>query len=304
MPPVKRKISLIYFIVITLLLVGLVPLVLTGWFLSDKSGRELRAAENRYQIQLVQEKAGQMEMFGKRFSDLVSSISAALELNNNISILSSSRTEQKLGTTLRENPDLLALSVKPANGESLTVFRAESVTREDVDELERLSANRGFGAGSTQNVPSSGETVMAFGSHVDIEGANAAEVVAIVSLKDIQRSIVGIGQTREEDLWSSGLPIIFVVDQDGKAVFHPDNRLATERRPLDDLKIVGEWLEAGKKVQSALVPFTAEYKGTKHEMIGAYSTVNFGNDTQYGVITMQDESKALASVGEMRTRLG
>ena len=47
MPPRRRKISLIYFVILTLLLVGLVPLVLTGWFLSDKSGRELRSAVRR-----------------------------------------------------------------------------------------------------------------------------------------------------------------------------------------------------------------------------------------------------------------
>ena len=79
LPKPKKSVSFI-FVIVTLLLVGLVPLVLTGWFLSDKSGRELRAAENRYQIQLVQEKARQIEMFGKRFSDLVSSISIGLEL--------------------------------------------------------------------------------------------------------------------------------------------------------------------------------------------------------------------------------
>ena len=108
MPPKRKKISLIYFVILTLLLVGLVPLVLTGWMLSDKSGKELRSVENRYQIQLVQEKARQIEMFGKRYGDLVSSISVALELSDNPSILSSAKTEQMLGETLKENPDLYA----------------------------------------------------------------------------------------------------------------------------------------------------------------------------------------------------
>ena len=102
MPPRKRKISLIYFVIVTLLLVGMVPLVLTGWILSDKSGRELRAAENRYQIQLVLEKARQIEMFGKRFSDLVLSISVAFELSNNVALISSPQTEQKLGSILKK----------------------------------------------------------------------------------------------------------------------------------------------------------------------------------------------------------
>lgn len=306
MSPEKRKVSLIYFVVVTLLLVGLVPLVLTGWFLSDKSGSELRAAENRYQIQLVQEKARQIEMFGKRFGDLVSSISIALELSNDVSIVSSPQTEQKLGSILRENPDLIALYVRPASGESLSVFRSETISKVDVESISDAVSHRSgdskLEAGVPHKIPSSGETAMAFASKVKINGADAAEVVAIVSLRDIQRSVVGILPTREEDLWNSGLPIIFVVDKTGTAVFHPDQSLVSERRSLGDLKIVGEWLEAGETVQSALVPFSAEFHGKKHEMIGAYSTVNLSKDTQFGVITMQDESKALASVGEMRVQ--
>src|SRR5512144_766964 len=135
MPPKKRKISLIYFIIITLLLVGLVPLVLTGWTLSNKSGRALTSAENRYQTQLVQEKARQMEMFGKRYSDLVSGLSIALELSDHLSILSSPQTEQKLGAILKENPDLLALYVKPGAAQSLSVFRSESITKDSVEAI-------------------------------------------------------------------------------------------------------------------------------------------------------------------------
>src|SRR5215217_8381231 len=108
----QRKISLIYFVICTLLLVGLVPLVLTGWLLSDRSARELRAVENRYQIQLVQEKARQIELFGQHHSDLVRGLAKALELSNSAELLAAPRTEEKLGAMLRENPSLLALYVK------------------------------------------------------------------------------------------------------------------------------------------------------------------------------------------------
>lgn len=87
--PTQRKISLIYFVVCTLLLVGMVPLVLTGWFLSQRSAKELRAVENRYQIQLVQEKARQIEMFGQHHSDVVRGVAKALELANSPDVLSS-----------------------------------------------------------------------------------------------------------------------------------------------------------------------------------------------------------------------
>src|SRR5574338_607302 len=109
MPKPATRINLIYFVIATLLLVGLVPLVLTGWLLSGRTGRELRAVENRYQIQLVQEKASQIEMFAQRYGDLVLSVGDALELANNSSVLSSAETERKLGKVLKDNPNLLAL---------------------------------------------------------------------------------------------------------------------------------------------------------------------------------------------------
>src|SRR6476661_3119706 len=104
MPLIPRKVSLVYFVISTLLLVGMVPLVLTGWIMSDKSAKELRAVENRYQIQLVQEKARQIEMFGKSYGDLVTSLSMALELSNDLRLLSSDQTEKKLGNSLQSNP--------------------------------------------------------------------------------------------------------------------------------------------------------------------------------------------------------
>jgi hypothetical protein len=45
----RKKIGLIYFVVFTLLAVGLLPLLLTSWILSDRSAKELRAVEGRYQ---------------------------------------------------------------------------------------------------------------------------------------------------------------------------------------------------------------------------------------------------------------
>jgi len=306
MPSKKRKISLIYFIIVTLLLVGLVPLVLTGWMLSNKSGRELTSAENRYQTQLVQEKARQMEMFGKRYGDLVSSISISLELSDHLAILSAPETEQKLGGILKQNPDLLALNIKPATAEALSVFRPEAISK---DSINLISAEMASNIGNQQllvNQPQladqSGNPLLAFASPVKMGGANVATVVAVVSLKDVARAIVGISPTSEENLWKSGLPIIFVIDQQGKAIFHPDPKIVAGQASLTRLKIVQEWQESNRQVQSALFPFTAEFDGEKHKMIGAYSTASFGRNLNFGVITMQDERTALASVGEMRSQ--
>ncbi|HEX6124413.1 MAG TPA: HD domain-containing phosphohydrolase [Pyrinomonadaceae bacterium] len=302
----QRKISLIYFVICTLLLVGLVPLVLTGWLLSERSAGELRTVENRYQIQLVQEKARQIEMFGQHHSDVVRGVAKALELANTTDILSSPQTEEKLGSTLRENPSLLALYVRPAGSEPLALFRPNALSRADIDSiadsaLEKLT-NQPLLIGQPQKLPHGGESALTIASPVIVNGQHAASVVAIVSLRDIARAVVGTGATSEVDLWKAGLPIIFVVNQAGKAVFHPDSSLVDSQKSLTNLKIVGEWQEANAQIQSGLVPFAAEFDGESYDMIGAYSTVRFSNDVSFGVITMQDERKALASVGEMKTQ--
>jgi HD-GYP domain-containing protein (c-di-GMP phosphodiesterase class II) len=144
---------------------------------------------------------------------------------------------------------------------------------------------------------------LTFASPVFRDGAATASVIAIVSLRDISKNIVGVNPTSEEELWKSGLPIIFVVNQNGNAIFHPDPSLVSNHQSLNDLKIVQEWQESNRQVQSALVPFSAEHFGETHDMIGAYSTVSFGRNLNFGIITMQDERKALASVGEMRSQM-
>lgn len=305
MPTFPRKISLVYFVILTLLLVGMVPLVLTGWFMSDKSAKELRSVENRYQIQLVQEKARQIEMFGKSYSDLVTSISMALELSNDLKVLSSAQTEKKLGSSLQTNSNLLAICVKPAQGDSLSVRRSDGISNEDVQVISlnsMMSGNQRIQISKPKPLQN-GDLAMSFASPVRINEQVVATVVAIISLKDIGRNIVGMNPTREETLWESGLPIIFVVDEDGRVIFHPDPTLVSGERSLNDLKIVQEWRESNRQVQSGLVPFDAEHAGRSHQMIGAYSTVSFGRGANWGVITMQDERTALASVAEMRIQI-
>jgi HD-GYP domain-containing protein (c-di-GMP phosphodiesterase class II) len=215
-------------------------------------------------------------------------------------------TEEKLGATLRENPSLLGLYLKPSTGEPVALFRPNALTRADAETISETAlqtlTTQSLLIGQPQKLTQSGESILTFASPVVVNGQNVASVVAIVSLRDIARSVVGTGSTSEMDLWKAGLPIIFVVNQSGKAVFHPDSSLVDSQKSLANLKIVGEWQQSNAQIQSGLVPFTAEFDGLSYDMIGAYSTVRIGNDMSLGVITMQDERKALASVGEMKTQ--
>lgn len=299
-----NKISLIYFVIITLFLVGLVPLVITGWLLSDRSAKELRAVEGRYQTQLVQDKARQIEMFGRHYGDLAESFAKAFEISQDFSQLSSPQTQQKLSESLRENPNLVALFIKPTTGEPLSVYRAEKISQNELNNVSTESLSR-LGEkkmvfGQPQMIDSSHEPVLTIGVPIRKDNNLSAAVIAVVSLREIARIMAETRAANEKDLWESGLPIIFVVDEKGRAVFHPDSNIVSSQKQLTDLKIVEEWRESSRQIQSALVPFTAEYSDKNYEMIGAYSTANLNDDLSFGVIAMQDENRALASVGEMR----
>ena len=272
----RSKISLIYFVTLTLLLVGLVPLLLTGYFLSERSGRELHAVENRYQIQLVQEKARQIEMFLQRYGDISKSVGSSIEFSNGLELLSSPKTEEKLGGLLRDDSNLAALYVKPATGEALSLFRPGMIERPEADQLAGTaisgSSRTASTVGEPTKIPSSGAQVLTIVSPVVIDGTEVASVVAIVSLDEISKSVVGTEPKSDNELWAAGLPIVFVVDSSGQTLFHPDRTFADNHRSLVDLKIVEEWRQSNQQIQSGCVPFTSVHDGTSYDMIGAYST--------------------------------
>lgn len=303
MPPKAKKISLIYFIIFTLLLVALVPLVLNGWLLSERSAKELRAVEGRYQTQLVQNKTRQIEMFVQRYGEVVISFAKGLEFSGDLELLSSSATEENLQLKLKENPSLLAISIKPVNAESLTVFRSEQINRQEIENVSTgvlaVVGEKQLAFGNPQIIEGGKDILLPIASTVLIDSKISAAVVGIVSLREFQKIISEAKPMSEADLWQSGLPIVFVIDEKGNAVFHPDPEIVAAQKNFSHLGIVQEWQESNRQIQSALIPFSAEYNGISHQMIGAYSTANITRDLKFGVIAMQDESQALASVGEM-----
>jgi flagellar basal body-associated protein FliL len=84
MPEDFRRLRLIYIVLATLLVVGLLPLALAGWLLSNRSANELRSIEGRYQAQFVQSKARQLETYVQRYTDVVTNLAQAFELTGGV----------------------------------------------------------------------------------------------------------------------------------------------------------------------------------------------------------------------------
>src|SRR5450432_560768 len=134
MPEKNRRVRLLYIVLGVLLLVGLLPLALTGTLLSGRSADELRAVEGRYQAQLVQDKARQIELYGQRYRDVVSGVARAFEIAGGPRFLNDAGYDARLQRTLQDDPNLIALAICPVKGEVHRAFQPDLIKREEVDQ--------------------------------------------------------------------------------------------------------------------------------------------------------------------------
>jgi HD-GYP domain-containing protein (c-di-GMP phosphodiesterase class II) len=208
---------------------------------------------------------------------------------------------------LQNDPNLIALTIVPVQGEARRAFQPDVIRREEVEDrvsdvLARING-RGIVVSRPQIIRSGQEMALTIAAPVmGGEDGNQvmAAVVAVVSFHEVFKAVQQPMAKSERELLDAGLPVIFVVDRDGRAVAHPDESVAFSERPMTDLKVVKDWQETGAQVQSALAPFTVERDGHSVEMLGSYATAELDSSAPLGVIAIQDERAALASVGDMR----
>jgi HD-GYP domain-containing protein (c-di-GMP phosphodiesterase class II) len=301
-----KRVRLLYVVLAVLLLAGLLPLALAGILLSRRTADQLRATEGRYQAQLVRDKARQIELYGQRYRDVVSGVARAFEIAGGIRLLTDAGYDARLQRTLQDDPNLIALAICPVKGEVHRAFQPDLIKREEVDHrvgdvLARMNG-RGVIIGRPQIIRSGQEMALTIAAPVMNGDEIVAAVVAIVSFQEVFKAVQQSSSKSARELLDAGLPVVFVVDQNGKAVAHPDASIAFSERPMTDLKVVQDWLETGAQVQSALAPFTLDRDGRATPMLGSYATVELDKNSLLGVIAIQDEAAALASVGEMRTQ--
>ncbi|HEY3025871.1 MAG TPA: HD domain-containing phosphohydrolase [Pyrinomonadaceae bacterium] len=299
-----NRVRLLYIVLGVLLLVGLLPLGLAGALWSSRSAEELRSIEGRYQAQLVQDKARQIELYGQRYRDVVTGLAQAFEIAGGIHSLAEPGYDARLQKALQNDPNLIALAIWPVKGELRRAFQSDIIRRDEVDqrvsEVLAHMSGRGVVISRPQIIHSGQEMSLTIAAPVMDGNDLVAAVVAVVSFQEVFKSVQQPTSRTEAELLDAGLPVVFVVDQNGRAVAHPDARVAFSERPMTDFKVVQDWLETGAQLQSALAPFTTERNGKRVEMLGSYATAELDRTSLLGVIAIQDEAAALASVRDMR----
>ncbi|HMH41902.1 MAG TPA: HD domain-containing phosphohydrolase [Pyrinomonadaceae bacterium] len=299
-----KRIRLLYVVLAVLLLVGLLPLTVAGILLSRRSAEELRAIEGRYQAQLVRDKARQIELYGQRYREVVIGLARAFEIAGGNRLPVDAGYDARLQKSLQDDPNLIALAICPVKGEIHRAFQVDLIKREEVDERisEVLARMNGSGVviGRPQVIRSGQEMGLTIAAPVMNGEEITAAVIAVVSFQEVFKAVQQSSSKGARELMDAGLPVVFVVDQNGRAVAHPDAAVAFSERSMTDLKVVQDWLETGAQVQSALEPFSLERDGRITPMLGSYATAELDQNSLLGVIAIQDEAAALASVSDMR----
>ena len=300
----KKQFRLLYLVLGGLFVVGVVPVLLAGWMFSSDSAEKLRATEGRYQAQLVQDKARQIELYAQRYREVVQGLARAFALAGGLDALKNPASDAGLRKTLQGDPNLISLSIEPVQGDPHRAFQPNLIQREELDArvnqiLARINSHE-MVISRPELISSGQEIALTIAAPIlDENEGIAAAVVAVVSFREVFK---GVQQTQksERELLDAGLPVIFVIDQEGRAVAHPDESIAFAQKPMNGLKVVQDWMETSSQVASALAPFKLERNGKSVSMLGAYGTAQLTKDTRLGIIAMQDERAALASVTDMR----
>src|SRR5918999_5218240 len=126
-----RRLRLLYIVLGVLLVVGLFPLALAGWLLSNRSAEELRSVEGRYQAQLVQDKARQIELYGQRYRDVVTGLARAFELTGGVGVLGLTGSDERLQKMVEGDRNLDALAIMPVTGTPHVAYKPDAVTRDE-----------------------------------------------------------------------------------------------------------------------------------------------------------------------------
>src|SRR5436189_5305637 len=195
------RIRLLYIVLGVLLLVGLLPLAFAGFLLSSRSADELRAIEGRYQAQLVQAKARQIELYGQRYRDVVAGVARAFEIAGGIRLLTDAGYDARLQRTLQDDPNLIALAICPVQGEVHRAFQSDLIKKEEVDQrvgdvLARMSG-RGVIIGRPHIIRSGQEMALTIAAPVMNADEIVAAVVAVVSFQQVFKAV-------QQSSWKSG----------------------------------------------------------------------------------------------------
>ncbi|HZS09852.1 MAG TPA: HD domain-containing phosphohydrolase [Blastocatellia bacterium] len=302
-----KRVKNLYLILAVLLMIGVVPIIFIGSQLTAINSQTLEAKEKVYQVQTVRDKAQQIELYVQGYIAQVRSYAHAFEIGGDLRRAGSSNGQEQLVKTLKEDTNLIALILAPrdAPNDSSYVINQGKISSEEVtralNEATQIVFDRQSWIGPPHIIRSSLEPALVIAQPVTRNGEVEGVVMAIVSLQKVFSLVAQDSNLDEKQLLRGEQTVFFVVDSEGLAVAHPDQKLAFKRQDMSYLKVVQDWLESNEKV-AVTRSFTLRRDNEELPMLGSYATSQLAPGRRLGVIGVVNQKAAYLSVGLMRQR--
>jgi len=294
MAPLQTKLRprLLWTLLVVLILVGLLPLLVSHYFMIGDNRESLETLEKKYLTRSAVGTSRDIQSLVSSYLQQLNKIAAGIRVTAQLLPPGSDPFAYAAEANLISNyttadPDLLALRIVNRNGQGSMVQPEAGLEARITTELNEGLAVALSGqpyTGDFQYVSVVNQPALVVAVPVSDGSGVIGAVEALVSLRRVAERL------REE---GRGGVTAFVVDRRGKVLMHSEPAPNVQRPEATGLKIVQDFM----KMPVRLTESYDDVSGAKPvKMLGTVAPVG---DPDWGVVVQKEESQAFASVTRM-----
>jgi HD-GYP domain-containing protein (c-di-GMP phosphodiesterase class II) len=282
-----RRPRLVWTLLGAMVLVGLLPLVVSHYFLIGINRDSLETLEKKYLTRAAVSIATDVQTLLSNNTQQLNTIAGSVlvmrrALPPDTDPFGYIARRQSITSFISPDSDLLALRILNAAGEGAEAKPA-GLDRSILQEMDlvRAAATKGQAVtGTFQYVTTVNQPAVVIAVPVSDNGAVIGIVEGLVSLRRITQHIRDVGR---------GDVTAFVVDRNGRVLIHSEPAIDVQRPDFSSLKIVQEFAKAP-------VRLTESYDEKGVTMLGTVAPIG---RPEWGVVVEKPERMAYASVTKM-----
>ncbi|HVT43292.1 MAG TPA: HD domain-containing phosphohydrolase [Thermoanaerobaculia bacterium] len=290
--PIGRP-RLLWTILGVLLLVGVLPLVVSHYFLIGINRDSLETLEKKYLTRSAVGIANDVDNLVETYKQNLTKIGGGMQVTAALlppgSDPFTAGSERLISVYTESDPNLLVLRIVNQSGQGATAQPAgldASVTRELDSALAAALRGQDY-VGGFQYIESINQPGIVIARPVREGDRVVGAVEALVSLQSVSNRV---GEERKGDVTA------FIVDRNGRVLLHTEPAVNVQRPDVSDLKIVQEFKKAPVRLTES---YSTIINGEEVDLLGTVAPVR---SLGWGVVVQKEEAKAFASVRQMIER--
>ncbi|QUV84878.1 HD domain-containing phosphohydrolase [Chloracidobacterium aggregatum] len=316
----RKPTKILYTFLAVILSLTILPLMTISWKLIGIGRESMRLNERAEQLRSVVLVANELRTYVGGYRHQIAGMARTLEAIGGAEVLlrqEESARNRQLAQFLEDDANLILLGIAPRSSEADTRLVAQWDSKKILGEEVRDTVGEALKAVSRRldrtyvstprYIRSSNEfaIVLAHPLHKADTTPDQPEVVlAVVSLEPIF-NLVNVtsasGNLNHEALLRNGSRVVFLVDQQGRILAHPDRALVYTPTNVSDWGIVAKWQDTiAIDVSAPLAePFEIRLGNDRLPMLGSCATALIAPELPLGVIAVINEEAAYSSVTTM-----